>query len=77
MDADLGKAIFTGWHDPDLRGKLTADPHAALEGVGMTIPAGMTIRFVEDNATHVHLVIDRPSAASICLGSAWIRLVHK
>jgi Nitrile hydratase, alpha chain len=73
---DLGKVIFTAWHDPDFRAKLTADPHAALAGAGITIPAGMTIKYVEDNPTHVHLVIDLAvGSKSICLGSVWIRLV--
>ena len=78
MVADLGNVIFTAWHDPDFRSKLTADPHAALTAAGIAIPSGMTVKFVEDNATHVHLVIDlEAGASSICLGSVWIRLVHK
>jgi len=36
----------------------------------------MTIKFVESNDTHVHLVVDLAvDAKSICLGSVWIRLV--
>jgi hypothetical protein len=74
--ADLGKVVFTAWHDRDFRTKLQADPHAALTGAGITIPAGMIVKYVEDNPTHVHLVIDLAvGGKTICLGSVWIRLV--
>jgi hypothetical protein len=74
--ADLGKVIFTAWHDRDFREKLKSDPHAALSAAGITIPAGMIVKYVEDNPTHVHLVIDLAvGAKTICLGSVWIRLV--
>jgi hypothetical protein len=52
-------AFFTAWHDPAFRAKLTADPHAALAGAGITIPTGMTIKYVEDNP-HARPPCDRP-----------------
>jgi hypothetical protein len=35
----------------------------------------MTVKFVESNDTHVHLVVDLAvDTMSMCLGSVWIRL---
>ena len=44
--------------DPDFRGRLLADPGAALEAeYGVVIPEGFTFEVHEESATRRHLVL--------------------
>jgi hypothetical protein len=48
--------------DPKFREELKKDPAAAIEkAIGVKLPAGMTVKVVEDTAAVVHLVLP-PSA---------------
>jgi hypothetical protein len=52
-----GKIIARAWRDPAFKAKLIADPKATLKEAGITVPAGMTLKVLENTATHVHLVL--------------------
>jgi hypothetical protein len=52
-----GKIIARAWRDPAFKAKLIADPHATLKEAGVTVPAGVTVKVVENSDTHVHLVL--------------------
>ena len=44
--------------DPEFRGRLLADPGAALEAeYGVVIPKGFTLEVHEESATHRHVVL--------------------
>ena len=43
--------------DPELRGKMRADPSGVLEEQGIGIPQGAEIRVVEDSAAVRHFVL--------------------
>lgn len=43
--------------DPELRGKMRADPSGVLEEQGIGIPRGAEIRVVEDSAAVRHFVL--------------------
>ena len=55
--AAYGKMVAKAWRDPAFKAKLLADPHAALEDAGISVPAGVTVKVVENTDTHVHFVL--------------------
>jgi Nitrile hydratase, alpha chain len=55
--AAYAKVIAKAWRDPSFKAKLLADPQAVLEEAGMAVPAGVTVKVVENTATHFHVVL--------------------
>jgi len=55
--AAYGKIVAKAWRDPAFKAKLLADPQAALKDAGVAVPSGVTVKVVEDSASHVHLVL--------------------
>ena len=53
-DAGLGYLQMT---DEELMAKLIADPRAILAEAGVAIPAGVTVKVLEDTATHLNFVL--------------------
>ena len=53
----IAKAIARAWTDADYKAKLLSDPHAALAEAGVDIPAGATIKVMENTADTVHVVL--------------------
>ena len=51
--------------DAALRSKLVAGGAAALRALGVNVPDGVTVRFVEDSVTVRHLVIPAPEGAEL------------
>jgi hypothetical protein len=50
--------VARAWADDGFRGRLKADPHAAvLEATGITVPQSITIEVVEETAEKGYLVI--------------------
>jgi hypothetical protein len=62
--AAWARIVARAWRDPAFKAKLLADPAAALKQAGIAVPAGMTVKVVEDTDTHLHLVLPpKPSGA--------------
>ena len=40
-----------------VKAKLIADPQAVLREAGMAVPAGTTVKVVENTGTHLHFVL--------------------
>jgi len=55
--AALGKIVAKAWRDPAFKAKLLADPQAALKDAGVAVPAGVTVKVVENSAGLFHLVL--------------------
>ena len=55
--AAYGKVVARAWRDPAFKAKLIADPQAVLAEAGMAVPAGVTVKVVENTATHLHFVL--------------------
>ena len=55
--AQYGKVIAKAWRDPAFKAKLMADPRAILAEAGVAIPAGVTVKVLEDTTTHLHFVL--------------------
>jgi len=52
-----GKLVARAWRDPAFKAKLIADPQAVLREAGMAVPAGATVKVVENTGTHLHFVL--------------------
>ena len=55
--AAYGKLVAKAWRDPAFKAKLIADPQAVLREAGMAVPAGVTVKVVENTGTHLHFVL--------------------
>ena len=55
--AAYGKVVAKAWRDPSFKAKLIADPRAILAEAGVAIPAGVTVKVLEDTATHLNFVL--------------------
>ncbi len=53
----ISKVIARAWADPAYKAKLLSDPRAVLAEAGVTVPAGTTVKVVEDTADTRHLVL--------------------
>ena len=63
--AGYGKIIAKAWRDPSFKAKLIADPQGTLKQAGVTIPAGVTVKVVENTDTHFHLVLPPKPAGAL------------
>lgn len=58
MDENMMKVIKKAWADPKFKAELVKSPAEAIEKVtGQKLPAGKTVKVVEDTASLVHLVL--------------------
>ena len=57
--------IAKAWSDPAFKAKLLADPHAALEELGVAVAAGKTVKVVENADRHLHLVLPPKPAGAL------------
>ena len=51
------RAIARAWTDADYKARLINDPHAALAETGVEVPAGITVKVVENTTDTHHLVL--------------------
>ena len=63
--AIYGKIIAKAWRDPAFKAKLIADPQATLKQAGVPVPAGVTVKVVENTDTHFHLVLPPKPAGAL------------
>ena len=52
-----GQLVARAWQDEAFKQRLLADPQAVLQEHGLPVPAGKTVRVVEDTADTMHLVL--------------------
>ena len=53
----MEKTIARAWTDADYKAKLLSDPHAALAEHGIDVPAGTTVKVVENTGDTQHMVL--------------------
>lgn len=62
---------IAAWRDADFRQLVRTDPKAAIESLGVEVPAGLTFNIVDDTPGTFNLVVaDPPSGASSTVESA-------
>lgn len=62
--SDLGKVIAKARSDPGFKKQLVTNPTAALVAAGVVVPAGVTVKVVENTEKLLHLVLPSESALS-------------
>jgi hypothetical protein len=66
MPADFeyqwSQLVARAWADPAFKAKLIADPAAVLKENGIQVPAGITIKVVENTPKVLHLTLPLPPA---------------
>jgi hypothetical protein len=63
--ATYAKVIARAWREPAFKAKLIADPRATLKEAGVAVPAGVTVKVVENTDTHFHLVLPARPAGEL------------
>ena len=53
----VSRAIARAWTDADYKARLINDPQAALAETGVEVPAGITVKVVENTTDTQHLVL--------------------
>ncbi len=61
--ANLAQIVGTCLKSPELKAKLIANPVAVLAEHGVKVPAGFTVKVVENTASVFHLVLPNTSAS--------------
>ena len=51
------KIVAKAWADGDFKKRLLADPTAVLKAEGIEVPAGITLKVIENSETTIHLVL--------------------
>jgi hypothetical protein len=54
--------VARAWADPAFKAKLIADPAVVLKENGLLVPAGVTIKVVENTDKVLHLALPLPPA---------------
>ncbi|KWT78333.1 NHLP leader peptide family RiPP precursor [Candidatus Magnetominusculus xianensis] len=53
----MQELIKKAWNDEAFKARLLSDTHAALKEQGIAVPAGVTIKAVENTPTMVHILL--------------------
>ena len=56
----FAKIVAKAWSDAEFKRKLIAEPNAVLTENGIAVPAGITIKIVEDTATVKNVTLPSP-----------------
>ena len=65
IEADIRKVVSRAWSDSAFKARLLADANAALASIGIEVPAGLTIRVVEDTPDVRNYVLPRRQSAEL------------
>jgi hypothetical protein len=57
MSKAYGRLVTRSWADEDFKAALLADPAAALKAEGFDLPAGITVKVVENSDTVMNIVL--------------------
>ena len=60
----IAKAIAHAWNDAAYKATQLSDPRAALAEAGVEVPAGATVKVVENTKDMLHLVLPPPPEES-------------
>ena len=57
QDKKISQLVAKRWADDGFKRKFMADSETVLKAEGITVPAGMSVKAVEDTDTDLHFVI--------------------
>ena len=58
--AKYGKVVAKAWSDSAFKAKLLKDPHAVLIEAGIEVPAGVSVKVVEETETARYFILPPP-----------------
>jgi hypothetical protein len=58
--AKYGKVVAKAWSDSAFKAKLLKDPQAALVEAGVEVPAGVSVKVVEETETTRYFILPPP-----------------
>lgn len=58
--ANYARVVARAWHDEAFKSRLKNDPRGALADHGVEVPAGATVKVVENSTETVHFVLPTP-----------------
>jgi hypothetical protein len=68
FEYEWSKLVAKAWDDPALKQRLLADPAGVLQEHGLSLPAGVQVKVVENTDQVVHLTLPaKPSPAELSL----------
>jgi Nitrile hydratase, alpha chain len=65
FESQLEKVFTKAWADPKYKARLISDPRAALVEAGVSLPAGLDFKVVENTNKLVHLILPPPPSAEM------------
>ena len=65
VEATYGRVLAKAWSDSSFKAQLLADPPAALAALGVAVPAGVTVKVLEDTDSLIHLVLRPPPTGEL------------
>lgn len=71
----VAKAVARAWTDPAFKAKLMSDANAALSEAGVDVPAGVSIKVVENTADTQYMVLPQPPSDASQLQSEELETV--
>ena len=77
MDEKWTRTLMDVFGDASLKEQFKKDPAAILTSHGIDVPAGVTLKVVEDTASLRHIVLPFPEAADEALAEELERRVSK
>ncbi len=63
--AQAQRIVAKAWADDAFKAALIADPKATLAAEGIAVPAGLTLKVVEDTGETMHVILPAPPAAAL------------
>ena len=63
--AQAQRLVAKAWADDAFKTALIANPNATLAAEGITVPAGLTLKVLEDTPGTMHVVLPKPPAAAL------------
>jgi hypothetical protein len=64
FETKWGELVSKAWGDAALKKRLLADPAAVLKEHGLIVPAGITVKVVENTDKVIHLTLPQPPSAA-------------
>jgi hypothetical protein len=63
--AQAQRVVAKAWADDAFKAALIADPRATLAQEGIALPAGLTLKVLENTADTLHVILPPPPSAAL------------
>jgi hypothetical protein len=63
--AQAQRVVAKAWADEAFKAALIANPNATLAAEGIAVPAGLTLKVMEDTPGTMHVILPQPPSAAL------------